>query len=291
MQHAQTTFIERLPRRPYCSNDLQQGLLIRPTETALSHRHIQPNAPLAVSWLIFDLDYAQAAWAWEKENLPPPTICIVNPENTHAHLIYGLNTPIVTSEAAHDAPIRYAAAVQAAFLAKLRADTSYAGLITKNPLHPSWRVVWVNKLYDLSELAEYVTLSKRKPERLTLGLGRNCQLFDDLRGWAYQWTRIYKKNGATFGEWNAALLGKAEQLNQFEYPLTYSEVKAVSRSIGKWVWQRFGEAQFSAIQSARGKRGGRPKTTTVDENPWDKLGFSRATYYRRAASGLLVPKQ
>lgn len=289
--HAQTTFIERLPRRPYCSDDMETGLRIRPTETALRHRHIQPNAPMAVSWLIFDLDYPHAGLKWEKENLPPPTISVVNSANGHAHLLYGLNTPIAMSDAAREAPIRYAASIQAAFRIRLSADVGYAGLIAKNPLHPSWRVWWVNKLYDLGEMAEYVTLPKRLPERTSVGLGRNCMLFDELRAWAYQWVRLYKKNGATFTAWHAAALGQAESLNRFDHPLLFPEIQAISKSVAKWVWQRFTDSSFSALQSARGKRGGRPRTTTKDGEPWKELGISRPTYYRRRKSGLLVPVQ
>jgi hypothetical protein len=279
----------RLPRRPYCSDDLSRGLVIRHTATALRYRHIQPNAPLETAWLVFDVDYVGAAFAWEKVNLPPPTLTVSNPKNGHAHLFYGLNTPVGMSDAARDAPIRYAAAVQAAFLAKLCADPGYAGHIAKNPFHNAWSALWVQHLYDLGELAEYVELPKRHVQREVLGLGRNCTLFDELRAWAYQGVREYKRNGATADQWHRAVLGQAEKLNAFPVPLSFSEVKAVAKSIAKWTWRNFSDAAFSAIQSARGKRGGRPKTRTQDGAPWEAKGFSRSTYYRQLKSGLLVP--
>jgi hypothetical protein len=194
------------------------------------------------------------------------------------------------SDAARDAPIRYAAAVQAAFLVKLGADPGYAGLIAKNPFHDAWRVIWMQHLYDLSELTEYVELSKRRrPQSEALGLGRNCTLFDELRAWAYQWAREYKRNDANAEQWHRAVLGQAEKLNAFTVPLSFNEVKAVARSIAKWTWRNFSDAAFSAIQSARGKRGGRPATTTLHGEPWAEEGISRATYYRRLKSGLLIP--
>ena len=284
-----TIFQARLPRRPYCANDLTRGLVVRPTATALQFRHLQPNAPLEVAWLIFDLDYRGAAYAWEKANLPPPTLTVINPANAHAHLFYGLVTPIGMSDAARDAPIRYAAAVQQAFLAKLGADPGYAGLIAKNPFHEAWRTLWVHRLYELGELAEYVELLKRRAPREMLGLGRNCMLFDELRAWSYQWVREYKRNAATSEHWQRAVLGQAEKLNVFTPPLSFSEVKAVSRSVARWTWRQFSDEKFSAIQSARGKRGGRPATRTAEGEPWAAQGVSRATYYRRLKSGLLVP--
>jgi len=69
-----------------------------------------------------------------------------------------------------------------------------------------------------------------------------------------------------------------------------NEVKAIAKSIARWTWRNFSDAAFSAVQSARGKLGGRPATTTLNGAPWEAQGISRATYYRRQKSGLLVPE-
>ncbi|WP_234888679.1 hypothetical protein [Aeromonas caviae] len=42
---SQASFLERLPHRPYCTDDPAQGLLIRSQATALAYRHIQHNPP------------------------------------------------------------------------------------------------------------------------------------------------------------------------------------------------------------------------------------------------------
>lgn len=278
---ASQTFRERLPHRPYCSDNLDHGLIIRSSDNALRHRFLQPNPPLQVAWLVFDLDYPGAAFAWEQANLPPPTIAVVNPANRHAHLYYGLVAPVSLSEASRQAPIRFASAIQSAFAAKLKADLGYGGLIAKNPFHPDWTSIWVHHLYELSELAEYVNLTKKLPRQESAGLGRNCTLFDQLRCWAYQWIRQWKSAGATSSEWFRAVLSKAEGLNVFTVTLPSSEVRATAKSVAKWTWQNITEEKFSEIQSARGRRGGRPKTTTKHGNPWDEDGVSRATYYRK----------
>lgn len=239
--------------------------------------------------MIFDVDREGAAFAWGAGNLPPPTITAINPRNGHAHLLYGLTTPVGMSDAARDAPIRYAVAIQAAFLAALCADPGHVGLIAKNPFHAVWRTLWVSHLYDLAELAEYADFKVVRPPGEAYGLGRNCTLFDELRTWAYQWVREYKRNGASVDQWHRAVLGQAERLNVFDVPLHDSEVRACAKIVAKWVWRRFDETAFRAIQSARGKRGGRPATTTAGGMPWVTLGVSRATYYRRRKSGVLVP--
>lgn len=283
-------FVDRLPRRPFCADDLARGVRPRSAQAALQHRHVQPNAPLEAAWLIFDVDYEGAAFSWERTNLPSPTVTVSNPANGHAHLFYGLSTPVGLSDKARNHPIRYAAAVQAAFRARLRADTGYAGLVAKNPLHDAWRTIWVPHLYDLGELAEYVTLPKKLPTRQTEGLGRNSTLFDDLRAWAYQCVRVYKRNGASAEQWRDAVAGQATRMNGFQTPLAGSEVMAIARSVAKWTWRHFSDAKFSAIQSARGKLGGRPRTTTLHGEPWGELGVSKSTYYRKLKSGLLVPE-
>jgi hypothetical protein len=71
---------------------------------------------------------------------------------------------------------------------------------------------------------------------------------------------------------------------QFPEPLQYGEIKQISKSIAKWVWQRFsveGKAEWHAKQGAKGglksKGGGRPSLG----EPWKEMGISRATYFRR----------
>lgn len=281
---------ERLPRRPYCFDERGTSAFIRPTNQALQRRYIQLNAPLEKSWLIFDLDYADSAFAWEDANLPQPTVIVSNPENAHSHLFYGLKTPVCTSAEARIKPLRYAAAVEATYRVSLRADPGYAGFIAKNPFHRDWRTDWGSRLYDLSELAEYVDRLISPPMRIEMaGLGRNCTLFEELRIWAYRSVLEYKRAGANFDLWNSGVLDQAQNQNSFLQPLLFSEVKAVAKSVARWVWRSFSPATFSARQSARGKRGGRPCTTTLFGEPWVQQGISRATFYRRRKSGLLVP--
>lgn len=274
-------FRKQLPFNPYCTNDPKSGLVIRVANIALTHRHIQPNQPQKLAWLIFDVDREGGAFAWEWALLPPPTIAVSNPKNGHAHLFYGLVVPVGLSALSRDAPIRLAAAIQNAFTIKLKADPGYAGLISKNPLHGNWKSIFTPALYDLHELAEYISLQRNKEKLEVFGLGRNCTLFDELRTWAYSWVMEYKRNGSGIEHWCSAIQARAEKANSFRIPLSQNEVRTVARSVAKWTWHHFNENEFSKIQSARGKLGGRPKTTTKNSLPWEDMGVSRATYYRR----------
>lgn len=253
-------FRERLPRRPYCTDDLAAGLLIRARVQALQHAYIQPNPPCLLFWLVFDVDRAGAGLAWELAELPPPSWIALNPENGHAHVAYGIRVPICLTDAGRPEVARYAAAVDLAYLAALAADESYGRLICKNPCHPHWRV-WLPagdvRLYDLGELAEYVDLAVYRDRRRHLpgiGLGRNCTLFDRLRHWAYR--AINDHRGGPWEPWIRLILAKAEGYNDFRVPLPHSEVKATAKSVGKYVWRiaPLSAARFSAKQAARGRR-------------------------------------
>jgi hypothetical protein len=79
-------FLEHLPTRPYCTDDLTTGLKIRPKATAARAAYIQPNGPGMLWWLIYDVDREAAALAWEMGDLPPPNHAAINPVNAHAHL-------------------------------------------------------------------------------------------------------------------------------------------------------------------------------------------------------------
>ena len=50
-------FQDRLPKKPYCSDNLDYGLIIRPKEISLKYKYIQPNSPYYLHYLVFDLDY------------------------------------------------------------------------------------------------------------------------------------------------------------------------------------------------------------------------------------------
>jgi hypothetical protein len=196
------------------------------------------------------------------------------------------------------APLRYLCAVEAAFRQKLQADPGFSGLITKNPLHPVWRLLRGPMAdYELSELADYVDLSRYAPKRKLeqIGLGRNVTLFDWLRHYAYRQVRHYKTDVRNFVLWQAHLNTKALERNgDFQYPLDQREVWYIVKSVAKWVWRRFdvaaSDARFSALQAARGRASGeaRRKGSISELQPWLAEGISRATWYRRR-SGLIVP--
>ena len=66
-------FRQRLPYRPYCTDDLSTGLHVRPALTALEKRYVQYNPPSIINWLAFDIDRPytlEADWSM----VAPPNI-------------------------------------------------------------------------------------------------------------------------------------------------------------------------------------------------------------------------
>jgi hypothetical protein len=259
-------FVERLPRRPYCTDDPTQGLLIRPQSTALAYRHIQHNPPPHVSTLVFDVDRADGCHAWEDAGLPAPNWVCLNVRNGHAHYGYLLTAPVARTSAAKQKPLRYLAAIEHVLAKRLGADMGYAGLITKNPVHGDWRTIWHHtETFSLDYLAEFcpdaeLAAYNRRSRKEVGGLGRNVTVFDNVREWGYPAVRSYwRPNG--YEAWADAVLAACGSANAFGLeqggPLPSNEIKAISKSIARWIWQRFTPAGFSQVQAHRGAKGGR----------------------------------
>jgi hypothetical protein len=256
-------FLERLPKKPYCMDGKQQGIKIRTKAKACEKPLIQYNDPRKVSWLCFDIDRERAHEAYFDANLPTPSLTVINAANGHAHVYYGLVTPVHRLDCARLKPLKLLAALEHGLRQALGADEGHTGLIGKTPHHTDWRTLEPNfeALYDLNELAEYVELPAKMPRRLGIrhGIGRNVELFDQLRFWAYKWKADFKAK-KTQEQWNTAVLSRALDYNNFAIPLGLREVEGIAKSVAKWVWAKYtgrmSDADFSSIQSKRGQRKG-----------------------------------
>ncbi|MDO6789254.1 replication initiation protein [Cobetia marina] len=267
-------FAARLPRSPYHTDDPESGLRIAYREQAILSRYIQPNPPSQCCWLIYDVDHPHAGLDWHDRHAPPPTLVARNPVNGHAHLFYGLADPVTTSTDARSEPLRYLAAVDCALREKLAADFGYSGLIAKNPLRTdAWLVKeWESQLYTLDELDSWLDLSAYKDRRKRMpeyGLGRNCNLFENLRRWAY---RAIRQGWPDPDRWFEAVLTRAEAYNNSHYrgtdagPLNHSEVKAIAKSVAKFTSKHFSPEGYQRWRTEQGRRGGKSKGKAVRES-------------------------
>jgi len=291
------TFIQRLPDKPYHTNELGK-LKIASKETALKYRYIQFNDVAFIRFLVFDIDRAAAALSWENAELPPPNLAVINPVNTHAHLFYYLENPVCRTRNAHLKPISYLKSIYQSYAIKLQADLCYAGLLAKNPLNPAWQTWYIHSnLYSLSELADYVELQKIITKKALNKdfAGRNDELFNTVRLWAYQ-SRFNYQN---YSDFYKAVFDYTNSLNQlFTIPLQYSEVKSISTSIAKYCFKHFtaetkrnliDRTHTSELQAERGKRSGIARLKkNEDKRASAKLLRMQGKSYREIAKELSI---
>lgn len=254
-------FETALPRKPYCSDQLESGLLIRSKDQAVRKRYVQHNEPNSILWLAFDIDRPTHPEEAYDLGLPLPNIWVQNPENRHAHLLYSLGVPVHLNPDSSPKAQRFLASIDVAMTHKLEADAGYAGLVCKNPMHKHWNTLSLNDdSYDLSYLSEFVDLSFANDKRKNLpaiGLGRNVTLFDRTREWAYKAIRSHRRD-KNFNSWLDKVNTKTIDYNDFKTPLSLSEIMAIAKSIAKYCWKVDGRAEEAFIkrQSFKGKLSG-----------------------------------
>lgn len=235
-----------------------------------------------------------------------PNIVVYNPTNPERHQAFWLlRDPVhCQPEAQARKPYQYLRAIEAGYDAKYGCDPHFARHIHRNPLCFISDAYWLHERpYTLSELAEPVNLApsalKRSAGRLARvieGRGRNCTLFDELRLWAYK--QASNAKAVDYDIWHRQVITRAMALNGFEAPLPAMEVYCVARSVAEFVYYRYQPGtgnmeltpEYRAKQAERGRRGGlvskgggRPSLGS----PWETMGISRATYFRRKKAGKL----
>lgn len=260
-----------LPLWPLASDDLREGIYRVSREAALGMRYIEANPHALSNLLVVDIDHEDAALRsmWGRQRWLPNAV-VENPLNGHAHAVWALREPVTRTEYAHRRPLAYAAAVTEGLRRSVDGDAAYSGLITKNPEHASWDAHWLtDHLYSLDELTSHLTDAGHMPapgwartrRKKPIGLGRNCDLFESARTWAYREIRNHWGDPHGLA---AAIEATAHALNaEFTEPLPVNEVHHLAASISRWIITRSDmwrhgpavyEATFIAMQSARGRK-------------------------------------
>ena len=263
--HILKAFEQSLPDHPYVW-ERGSPMQIRALKGALKHSHIQFNGPTHCKWLVFDIDRSNAYDLLQDPHVPSPSIASFNPKNGHAHFFYLLKTAVRTAPDASAKALRYCAAIERALCERLGADQGYAGLVAKNPLHSDWYTMPLrSEGYELGELADWFDLKgpAKHEEQPVYGLGRNCETFEQLRKWAYKAIRVLDPADG-FTRWYNAVFERCAGLQQqFDNPLTEPEVRAIAKSVAKWVYSRLGKRGHSEAfiqrQTERGRKGGQCK--------------------------------
>ena len=253
-----------LPRATHCTKpnaDYSHGLVIRNMKTALSRSHLRVNPPWIWNFLIFDVDDADGERRWHDRGLPMPRWNAINRANGHSQPAWAMAAPVLLGNDHREAPLRFACAIEGAMREQIGGDPCYNGIICKNPLHPSHRVLWGDVSYTLDQIAAYLPgLDRHKPKPHvppeSVGIGRNVHTYEYLRRYAYR--AIREHWDGTLEAWMAHLGNVAANFtgNEHPEPLDRTETRHIGRSVGKWTWARMTPETWAAKQARRGKIGG-----------------------------------
>jgi hypothetical protein len=257
-----------LPLWPMASDDFRDGVYKMARGEALGKRYVQANPEALSNLLVVDIDHPDAALRAlsTQGNHPMPNAIVENRFNGHAHALWWLLEPITRTEYAKRAPLAYAAAVIEGLRRGVGGDAGYSGFLTKNPVHDHWETMWLNEelrsLRQLEdELRDNMPPKRWRRSRAPVGLGRNCTIFEQARGFGYRDLRNYFGDSAGL---STSIHEHVHALNaEFTEPLPHSEANGIAASIHRWIttksrmWQdgpATYEATFSLIQSHRGRR-------------------------------------
>lgn len=258
--------LKEAPYFPRCSNN-KTSIDQKPAEYAVRQPYMQVNREDMVSWLVFDIDDPNAARAreifpqfyWEAAGLPEPNLVVSKkprPDGKQmvggCHLFYAI-VPVCTSKKAKRRPQNYMRAIYRAMGQRIGNDSAFTPFgkrVVKTPGHPEWRTWNIhNHVYELGELADSVNLecadpfSTPKLVDYTNVNSRHCLLFDEVRRYAYNIVKDFRKN-SSLPRFEAEILDYAEETNTFakrgfHANLTFSQVKATVKSISTWTWNKY----------------------------------------------------
>ena len=265
-----------------------------PVEDAWAYPEIELRA--ANSWpnIVLDVDGENSLYrivdAVEHEQIKSPCWLVTSKCSGGTHAVWNLAKPVHRGGKARQGPLNSLALVSEFYAATLKADPRYTGVLSHNPMSkahgPDFVTNWLHReAYTLPQLGEVIPLGWSKPRIKQTGIGRNCDLFESLMGWAGR-PENQRHN----------CLAAAQVINQtFTLPLPYSEVAATARSVqgyrARWIAKGgyFTQEERSQWGSRRGIKSGeaRRKGTALehDRAPWEKMGVSRRTWYRRIKNG------
>ena len=257
------------PRRPLCGPSKSGPYRRRERSAALSESpYIEVNPLCVQSLIITDVDAGDVSGLPQLVGLPPESWA-VRTRNAigSGHIGYALTTPVVLTDAAHRRPINLLSRVEWGIRDVLGGDAAYAGRIMKNPISPGafqdtlWPQDEIFPTYTLRELASSLAdlgalPSPGDPRPRQSGVGRNVDLFDRTRTWAYRAIKRYWSDSDGAATWDEVVHAKATILNldlerEGRIPLPDREIWHLARSISKWVWSRFTPESFSEIQAQR----------------------------------------
>lgn len=243
-------------------------------DKALAQSYIEANPTAVCSLVMTDRDEEDAAWIAADLGLPVPSWVALNPHTKFGHIGYALGTPVCLTDAARRAPVNLLARVEAGLTTALGGDVAYAHKFTKNPHHSDHLTLWGpdTAVYSLGDLAgaldelgtlpvRATTTKQRRETLIDTSTGRNVELFELVRKWAYP----RRGNYSNLSDWEQAVQDQAWDWNVTvirdnfsKGPMLPSEVAGIGRSVARWTWRKIKRTkadEFSRKQTFRAQMG------------------------------------
>ena len=224
--------------------------------------------------------------------LPQPNVIVARRASGNVHADWFLADPVHVAPGSRMKPQRKISRVSEFYREAVGADAGFTETLTHNPMsraqRGAFRTIWGRKEpYSLDELAEVIPFGWRCPTLSNSRIGRNCTLFDSLMresGKPSNWGKDVEPLAIALNE-----RFRAQGLE----PLGHIEVREIARSVNRIQARNLAsgqtQRQFSCIQAARGRKGGkasgevRRRGSLTESAPWEAEGIHRATWYRRKA--------
>jgi len=287
--NAKSSFIEQLPKKPYCADNYNFGVKPRTKIHALTYKHIQLNNPFKYSFISLDIDYPIAnenmEFIWEAKNLPVPTYAVINVKNGHAHLIFQLHLPIYVMGESNKKQLQFYKDVQSILTYLYNADQNFTGTLTKNPYHKEWKTLESGVTYSLAELKAYAQplmpygpkeknkdniIQFNKYKRRTIDhnngdLGHRCLLFETSRIRAYSSVSNFYTQEDFFDH----MMVVCSEENPSD--LNIHDIKSTAKSISSYTWKhrswftgkRFIRTRVTSIADLRNRQRESANTTNT----------------------------
>lgn len=287
---------DNLPRKIRCSTRKDSTIFRAKSGQQSGHTfaYIGYNPPNTTRYIIIDLDYDNAIFAYYDNNAPIPQFIVKNPVNGHCHYIYQLKDPVTFYARSKSAPIRLLTATEQALTELLGGDKGFTGYLAKNALNPAHDTyITGSKPYTLNDLSSNLDLERIENPNEPLNAadyGRNSGTFNTVRVQAYKlaseldYTQLYSECLMLAEQHNSTFVGNM---------MSYNEVKSIAKSIANYCKSERFQRDFSERQAKRGSKGGKVSkrkpvsTSERTTQPWLELGISRATYYNRKRQNLI----
>lgn len=229
-----------LPRRPYSTDSLSSGIKRHSRTEALSHLFIESNPKQMKNLITVDIDSSSSSWdikekAYDDGLIPAPFFITTNPATGNSHVGWVIEGYVSSPKALYSFGLMKDALTQLT-----GGDRAYTGLLVRNPLHPSQVTEWDESgsglsIADIRKYTDKVKLEKRQPA--LVGEGRNRELFDRGRTWAYsEYYKIQKGTSLSSSSTESFMISLVgflmeTNLKLFPQPLPGSEINSIAKSI------------------------------------------------------------